>query len=294
MKPCLDDSCDGSHCTICGGHFIDFYQTARTTCTTCADLEPDQQLEMRRVTQARISKHFAEREAAEEQVLGVNTAELIRCGYFEGFTPLTEQYQPLLAGCNVEFRLRSEAEEDPSFKQLIPYVIVERHGLVLSYYRGEGQGEARLRGERSIGIGGHINPCDLAAGVIGSMANRPEFLNDWYVNGMLRELHEELRFTYRPDEWDMPIVGLINEDQTEVGKVHLGVVHILHLDFGAKVSAREADILDTNWNTWRILQRECVGFERWSQICMDSIQTVTNPTRTKVLRAKQVGAPKHV
>lgn len=210
------------------------------------------------------------RMATKEQVLGVPRSVLNDCGYFEGFVPMTEAYEPLFAADKQEFRIREEAEQDSEFQQLIPYIVVARNKKLLNYYRGKGQGEARLRGKRSIGIGGHINPCDLTDEVVGVIQDRPSFLDDKYVRGMLRELHEELQFPRLPERWDMPIIGLINEDQTEVGRVHLGVVHLLRLEGGCKCHAREADILDVAFTNASVLveTEHFEQLERWSQICL--------------------------
>jgi predicted NUDIX family phosphoesterase len=229
-----------------------------------------------------------------EEVLGVPRDVLNSCGYFEGFAKMTPAYEPLFAAENQAFMLREPAEKDPSFKQLIPYIVVVRNSLVLNYFRGKGQGEARLRGKRSLGIGGHINPCDLTDAVIGVLKDRPSYLDDKYVRGMLRELHEELKFpTHLPEIWDAPIVGLINEDQTEVGKVHLGVVHLLKLDFGQKVQAREEDILDLSWTNAEVLMQdeEFEQFERWSQICLPPLMGKWADKKPKKIHAP-VPAPR--
>ena len=210
----------------------------------------------------------------EEQVLCVPREALEDCGYFEGFTPMSEAYEQLFSAEVQQFHPRAAAEQDPSLKQLIPYVIVMRNSLVLNYFRGKGQGEQRLHGKRSLGIGGHINPCDMGDDVVGELKDRPEFLTDMYVRGMLRELHEELQFREPPKAWDAPIVGLINEDVTEVGKVHLGVVHMLRLDFGCKCTAREEDINNLAWtNAGVLLQpKQQEQFELWSKICLTALQ----------------------
>ena len=73
---------------------------------------------------------------------------------------------------------------------------------------------ARLHAKRSIGIGGHISADDAAQASA-------------YDEGMRRELEEEVVI-------DTPyrgrMVGLINDDETEVGRVHLGVVHLFDVE----------------------------------------------------------------
>ena len=96
-----------------------------------------------------------------ERVLVVPTAVFHAAGLFQGFSPRADHYLPrLLTGEHLAYRPRDEVETDPSFKQIIPYVIMAHGGRVLSYVRGKRAGEQRLLGQRSIGVGGHINPAD--------------------------------------------------------------------------------------------------------------------------------------
>lgn len=210
-----------------------------------------------------------------EKVLCVPTELFYQCGRFQGMKamePLHEAYYPLFLAENQEFRPRDAVEYDPAYKQLIPYITVWRHGQLLNYFRGKRQGEARLRGKRSLGIGGHINPCDLSEDVLGSVGQAEPFLDKKYVNGMLRELSEELKFTRRVEEWDIRIVGLVNDDSTTVGCVHLGVVHELRLEPALHVTAYEDDILDLDWRTPQALLKQPFfdQFESWSQMVLRS------------------------
>ena len=109
-------------------------------------------------------------------------------------------------------------EKDPSFKQLIPYVIFRHVGAdgrptVFQYTRGAGMGEGRLHRKRSVGIGGHISAIDAGDHAVGNP----------YQEGMRRELEEEVAID---TPYTAHCVGLINDDETEVGSVHLGVVHL--------------------------------------------------------------------
>lgn len=198
-----------------------------------------------------------------EQVLVVPTEIFRRVGYFQGFCGDTERYlEQLLQPANMSYRPRSEMEQDPSYKQLIPYVIFRHYGEngqphLFCYTRGSGQGEARLHRKRSIGIGGHISSDDHA--LVGH--------RDVYREGLRRELEEEVAI-------DTPYrercVGLINDDQTEVGTVHLGVVHIFDVE-RPSVAAREADIADAAFVPLEALLHKNAEFESWSQICLEAL-----------------------
>lgn len=197
-----------------------------------------------------------------EQVLVVPTELFRELGHFQGFSEDAERYlEELLSPEHTSYRPRGEMEQDPTFKQLIPYVIF-RHtddlGRVslFQYTRGSGQGEARLHAKRSIGVGGHISSCD----------GDVEGLNP-YEEGMRRELEEEvdIQAECRP-----ACVGLINDDETEVGRVHLGVVHIFDVRT-PDVTAREEDISSAGFVPVEELLAELDRFETWSKICLTAL-----------------------
>jgi predicted NUDIX family phosphoesterase len=125
----------------------------------------------------------------------------------------------ILSSLDFSFKPRSLMENDPSFKQVIPYVVIKwdrsDHGMdIFCYTRGSGQGEKRLHAKCSIGIGGHINDEDISNGA------HP------YIRGMWRELNEELDIA--PDNIvSLEYKDFIYDPSDEVGKVHLGLVHVL-------------------------------------------------------------------
>jgi predicted NUDIX family phosphoesterase len=198
-----------------------------------------------------------------ERVLVVPTELLHRLGYFQGFTADIERYLgELLNPSHASYRPRGEMEHDPSFKQLIPYVVfrhVDAHGQesVFQYRRGKGQGEKRLHAKRSIGIGGHI--------CLDDEANERELHP--YEEGLQRELREEVVIG---SCYSQRLVGLINDDKTDVGKVHLGVVHLFDVET-PDVRAGEAEIQDTGFQPVVDLIAHKQDFETWSQICLDSL-----------------------
>ena len=99
--------------------------------------------------------------ASEEQVLVIETKLLESIGTFHGLQFDVERYLDVIfENGRPRFIPRGEAENDPSFKQIIPYVIMSCEGKYLNYVRGKRAGEKRLVGNLSIGIGGHINPVD--------------------------------------------------------------------------------------------------------------------------------------
>lgn len=197
-----------------------------------------------------------------ERVLVVPAEVLHGLGYFQGFTSDVGRYlDGLLRPEHTAYRPRSEMEKDPSFKQLIPYVIFRHtdesgHEKIFQYTRGTGQGERRLHRKISIGVGGHIASTD---------AGRHD--SDPYREGMRRELEEEVIIE---TDYRARCVGLINDDLTDVGKVHLGVVHVFDVA-QPQVRPREPEILDAGFRPLPELRANRQGMESWSQICFDAL-----------------------
>jgi predicted NUDIX family phosphoesterase len=191
----------------------------------------------------------------DERVLVVPASELDRLGRFQGFCPDADRYlgallRPELAG----FRPRYEVEDDPSLKQIIPYVIFRSGDLIFTYRRGTSQGEARLHRLRSLGVGGHVAEED--ADGRGTL--------DAYEEALRRELDEEVTLD---SPGTLRMVGLINDDATPVGTVHLGVVHLYELD-RPSVKPREAGLADAEFLAVDLLKGIIAEFETWSQFCL--------------------------
>jgi predicted NUDIX family phosphoesterase len=201
-------------------------------------------------------------EGLTERVLVVPATVFHRLGHFQGFCGDVDRYlADLLSPGHISYRPRHDVEHDPGFKQLIPYMIFchrseEGRETVFEYTRGSGQGEARLRRKRSIGIGGHISTVDCETPGA-----------DPYLEGMRREMEEEVvvQTPYRSR-----CVGLINDDQTDVGRVHLGVVHRFDVEQPA-VRPREAEIVEWGFRPVEGLLADPSGFETWSQICLQAL-----------------------
>jgi predicted NUDIX family phosphoesterase len=195
---------------------------------------------------------------SEELVLVIPTRVLHEAGIFQGLSRAVEHYFPvLLDPRHFSFLPRSRAEEDPTYKQLIPYVVMKYRDQVFHYTRGQGAGEKRLRALRSVGIGGHLNPGD------GSDGEHP------FRQGLLREVVEEviLDTAYRET-----CLGFINDDATPVGTVHLGIVHVFELD-APRVERREADLTQAGFASIAELCREKDAFETWSQFVLEELRS---------------------
>jgi predicted NUDIX family phosphoesterase len=154
---------------------------------------------------------------------------------------------------------RSIAEEDPTRKQLIPYVVVRDGESVFLMQRTEAGGDTRLHGKASIGVGGHLNPVDHG--------------EDPLLAGLMREWHEELVTDWEPE---FELVGLLNDDSNPVGAVHLGVVFTVEAA-GRAVGVREDDKLTGSFASAEGVADAWERLETWSQLVARALGLVRLP-----------------
>ncbi len=174
----------------------------------------------------------------DEQILVVNRDTLFNGeqNAFNGFISKDDnRYREIVNSFGgFEVKRRGDMEEDPGYKQLISYCIITHDDETLVYKRLEGGGEARLHGLLSIGVGGHMNDVESEADIAGKLR----------VNAA-RELEEEVGLK-EDDVKNIEIHGLINDDDNEVGKVHIGLVLKIDVEKD-KVINNETDTIALEW-----------------------------------------------
>ena len=201
---------------------------------------------------------------ADEKVLVFPRSLFERLGVFQGFNADVNRYLPaILDKKNNSFQPRAQAETNPDFKQIIPYVVVTDGKSILHYVRGKKAGEQRLVDKGSIGIGGHINNND---------EDTPLFEDglQMFQKAVKREVREELSVQ---GSFDATPVGLINDDSTEVGRVHFGVVYILFRT-PDKVKKNEQVITQVEFVPIEELKAKREQMESWSQLCLDNFDAL--------------------
>lgn len=157
---------------------------------------------------------------------------------------------------------RGDAEEDPTLKQPIPYAIIRRGDKLFGYRRLEGGGEVRLHGKISLGVGGHMNDIPLL-----------DSFKTLLLENLQREIEEEININTTED-YELSIVGFINDDEDEVGRVHIGVLIVIDVDNEAEVTVKETDQLEGMWFTMNELLSEDIygNLENWSKIAVDTLK----------------------
>lgn len=197
---------------------------------------------------------------AEERVLCFPRQLLETLGVFQGLSLDVGKYLPTLTDTTrILYLNRSEAELDRRYKQLIPYVLILCHDKILRYRRGKGGQETRLHGLYSVGIGGHISEEDH-----GLFSER-----QGYHEGMRRELLEEVDIEDVTDA----AVAVINDDSTEVGYVHFGVVHVVHVP-DESIVGRRSGIVAPEFIPVGDAVRDLAGYESWSRFCLENLEAL--------------------
>jgi len=194
----------------------------------------------------------------EEKVLVIPRHRLNTKILGHGFEACKDELEGILKSPDLFFLERNLDETNPVYKQLIPYVVLFQGNKIFHYLRGKAGSESRLVSKRSLGVGGHISEDDAG------------FAKNLYEEGFWRELSEEvglLRGAKLPDP-----VGFINDDTNEVGKVHIGVVHLLEITCG-EIKSFEKQLLDVRLSNINELQMEIHLFETWSQMLVPFLKT---------------------
>ena len=193
----------------------------------------------------------------DEQILVVNRKELFNNeeNHFYGFIEKNDEKTKKIIDTFelYEVKRRGDMEEDPSYKQLIGYVLLKDSNTndVLVYKRLVGGGEARLHGKASVGIGGHMNEVE------------GKTIFEMLIINAARELNEEVGVSEEEALNNLHFIGLINDDKTEVGQVHVGVVYECKVD-KTKVEVKEDDTLVIKWMSAEEAKSE-ENYETWSE-----------------------------
>jgi len=189
-----------------------------------------------------------------EQVLCVKREDIFPDGAWHGFiTDGLERHQKVIRERHF-FMPRPDVEEDPTYQQIIPYVVFHHGDRYFLTHRLRASAERRLRRQYSLGIGGHINPGDLQAG-------------DPILDGMRREFEEEVIYQGR---FNAEMIGLLNDESAPVSKVHLGVVFLIEGDT-PNIAIRETTKLAGELLTLAEMRIYYLGMESWSQIVYDRL-----------------------
>ena len=191
---------------------------------------------------------------ATEQVLVVKREDMFPDGAWHGFVSDNLNRHQQVIRERHSFKPRAEVENDPTFQQIIPYVVFRHADRYFLTHRLRASSEKRLRKQYSLGVGGHINPGDLSAG-------------DPIQDGLKREWEEEVIYD---GSFEARLIGLLNDESSPVSKVHLGVVFLVD-GTSPNIAIRETDKLAGELLTLDEMRIFYLGMESWSQMVYDRL-----------------------
>jgi predicted NUDIX family phosphoesterase len=193
---------------------------------------------------------------ASEQVLCVKRDDMFPDGAWHGFVSKDlDRHQTVIRERHM-FMSRAAVENDPTYQQIIPYVVFRHGDLYFLTHRLRASTERRLRKQYSLGVGGHINPGDLQGG-------------DPILDGLKREWSEEVVYDGR---FEAELIGLLNDDSSPVSRVHLGVVFLVDGD-SPNIAIRETEKLAGELLTLEQMRIYYLGMESWSQMVYDRLNS---------------------
>jgi predicted NUDIX family phosphoesterase len=192
--------------------------------------------------------------AATEQVLCVKREDIFPDGAWHGFVSDRLDERQAVIREHHFFMARAKVEDDPSYQQIIPYVVFRHGDRFFLTHRLRASSEKRLRKQYSLGLGGHINPGDLGAG-------------DPIQDGLKREWEEEVIYD---GSFEAKLIGLLNDESSPVSKVHLGVVFLVD-GSSPNIAIRETDKLAGELLTLEEMRIYYLGMESWSQMVYDRL-----------------------
>ncbi len=214
----------------------------------------------------------------EERVLCFERKLFERLGVFQGMSLEVEKYMPsLTVRSNVLYLDRAAAEHDQQYKQLIPYALIICGDKILRYRRGKRGLEPRLHGLYSVGVGGHILEQDnwLFSRGLG------------YHEAMRRRLMEEVEI----DVTREMAVAIINDDSTDVGRVHFGVVHVVYVA-DESIASHRYGVVRPEFVPIREAVNDTFAYEPWSQFCLLNLDELLSKSSIIALDHNAVTPPK--
>lgn len=189
----------------------------------------------------------------QEEVAVITAEELFKRGAWQGIKIKGIRSILTTIQKGLQFKCRSLVECDPSYKQIIPYLVFRaKNRYLLTKRLAHSKTEQRLHHQYSLGLGGHIKRRDLES-------------NDLIEAGFWREWEEEVRYSGKTEH---RLIGLIYDESSEVSRVHLGLFYLIEGD-SDQIGIKEVDRLRGSL----VRLSEAKGYynemESWSRLVYD-------------------------
>ena len=187
----------------------------------------------------------------DEQILVVKSDIIFKDGRWQGLKTDNLDYYIDLIKKNCEFKRRGDMENDPSYQQIIPYIVFNYQDKYFLYHYLAKAGEDRLKSDYAIGIGGHINSDDVKGN------------EDLLETGRDREWNEEVE--YKDELIEKKLIGLIADNGRPVESAHLGIAYI-YKGTTPNISVKETDKIAGELMSLEDTAREASNTKGWAPI----------------------------
>jgi predicted NUDIX family phosphoesterase len=214
-----------------------------------------------------------------EKVLCFERSLLEQLGVFQGMSLDIEKHIAALTNrANVLYVDRDKAESNRRYKQVIPYALILCGNKILRYRRGKRGVESRLHGLYSVGVGGHILEQDnwLFSRGLG------------YRDAMRRRLMQELDIDVNREV----AVAVINDDSTDVGRVHFGVVHIVRVPDESLAHGRYG-VIRPEFVSFNEAVNDAFSYESWSHFCLLNLDDLLSKAESLERGGRDIFAKLH-
>lgn len=194
------------------------------------------------------------------QILVFKNALLSELNVTEGVTKVADRpdiVEQILQEKNLGFMERKFAEDDPNYRQVIPYCVLRKGDLVFTYQRTKKGGENRLHDKWSLGVGGHF-----------SKEEDGLYSSEAYKSSFIRELQEEVGLV---GNYESKFLGIIVSNASEVDKVHCGFVYEINLLGDAKLEFHDNALDKGEFVCYSKLRERLANFESWSQLVIKEL-----------------------
>lgn len=189
----------------------------------------------------------------DEQIMVIKRSTLLGTQEWQGLKCDSLEHYLNQIRTNHEFMPRTPMESDPTYKQIIPYLIFTHKNRYFLMQRQAHATEQRLKNKMSLGIGGHLRQEDING--------------DDFFGWAQREFHEEVCYD---GTLSMRFLGLLNDNSNAVGQVHIGLVMILEGD------SNKISVKSELKNGTLVSIDECSlhydNLESWSQIVFQTLR----------------------
>jgi predicted NUDIX family phosphoesterase len=211
--------------------------------------------------------HLRSKAIRKENVLVAPRSLLQRVVYGD-FVPYDEARFKDLYQSICRFMDRAKAEQDDSVKQFVTFTLVFHESKILSYRRGKFTTTSEtLKGQQSVGFGGHVNDKDFSLFTMGGDAFRANAARELREELFLDDIYAKLSETIGRTK----LLGYVNVDSSRDAEHHIAVLVGFQHATASLPRKGELSINQLKWLDLGQPQNDLSDFDLWSAMILRNI-----------------------